>query len=57
MIEYRIMDIEEALGEAVVGGHESRHWWRVQMGIDFGVNNSEWMRDRILNEAATYRHA
>lgn len=56
MIEYRIMDIEEALGEAVVGGNECRNWW-VEKGIDFGVNNSEWMRDRILNEQAQYRHA
>lgn len=56
MIEYRIMDIEEALGEAVVGGNECRNWW-VEKGIDFGVNNSEWMKDRILNESAQYRHA
>lgn len=56
MIEYRIMDIEEALGEAVVGGNECRNWW-VEKGIDFGVNNSEWMKDRILNEQAQYRHA
>lgn len=56
MIEYRIMDIEEALGEAVVGGNECRNWW-VDKGIDFGVNNSDWMRDRILNEKAQYRHA
>lgn len=55
MIEYRIMDIEEALGEAVVGGNECRNWW-VAQGIDFGVNNSEWMKDRILNESAHYRH-
>ncbi|CCG81410.1 Putative uncharacterized protein [Taphrina deformans PYCC 5710] len=56
MIEYRIMDIEEALGEAVVGGNECRNWW-VDKGIDFGVNNSDWMKDRILNEQAQYRHA
>lgn len=56
MIEYRIMDIEEALGEAVVGGNECRNWW-VEKGIDFGVTNSEWMKDRILNEQAQYRHA
>lgn len=56
MIEYRIIDIEEALGEAVVGGNECRNWW-VEKGINFGANNSEWLRDRILNEEAQYRHA
>lgn len=54
VIEYRIIDIEEALGEAVVGGNQCRNWW-VEQGIDFGrVAHSEWMRDRPLNEHARY---
>lgn len=55
IIEYRIIDIEEALGEAVVGGNECRNWW-VEKGINFSANNSEWLRDRILNERAQYQH-
>ncbi|BFZ54864.1 hypothetical protein PYCC9005_001901 [Savitreella phatthalungensis] len=54
VIEYRIMDIEEALGEALVAGNDCRNWW-IEQGIDFGADNNDWLRDRTLNEHAEYR--
>ncbi|KAL4079288.1 hypothetical protein J3A83DRAFT_4208593 [Scleroderma citrinum] len=47
-IQYRMCDIEEALGEAIGGGDKARDWWR-KKGVDFNANDREWMKLQCLN--------
>jgi hypothetical protein len=47
-IQYRPVDIEEALEDALRGGQEARQWWE-KKGVDFKTNNAEWMQVQCLN--------
>lgn len=47
-IQYRPVDIEEALEDALRGGQEARQWWE-KKGVDFKTNNAEWMQVQGLN--------
>lgn len=47
-IQYRPVDIEEALEDALRGGQEARQWWE-KKGVDFKTNNAEWMQIQGLN--------
>lgn len=47
-IQYRMIDIEEALEDAIGGGEKAREWWR-RKGVDFNANDKEWMKLRNLN--------
>ncbi|KAF9228390.1 hypothetical protein BS17DRAFT_851143 [Gyrodon lividus] len=47
-IQYRMCDIEEALEDAIGGGHKARQWWK-KKGVDFSANDKEWMKLQNLN--------
>lgn len=46
-VEYRTMDIEEALEDARGDQTEIRRWW-AENGLNLGLGTSEWMRPRCL---------
>ncbi|KAJ7647645.1 hypothetical protein FB45DRAFT_733323, partial [Roridomyces roridus] len=47
-IKYRLVDIEEALEDAIGGGEAAREWWRGK-GVDFNAPDNEWMKSQNLN--------
>ncbi|KAJ7502930.1 hypothetical protein B0H11DRAFT_610630 [Mycena galericulata] len=47
-IKYRLVDIEEALEDAIGGGEAAREWWRGK-GVDFNAPDKEWMKLQNLN--------
>lgn len=46
-VEYRTMDIEEALEDALGDQTAVRRWW-AQNGLNLGLGTSEWMKSRYL---------
>jgi hypothetical protein len=46
-VEYRTMDIEEALDDSFGDQRIVRRWW-AQNGLNLGLGTTEWMRSRYL---------
>ncbi len=46
-VEYRTMDIEEALEDALGDQTAVRRWW-AENGLNLGLGTSEWMKSRYL---------
>ncbi|OAA62686.1 Flavoprotein [Niveomyces insectorum RCEF 264] len=46
-VEYRAMDIEEALEDALGDQTAVRRWW-AENGLNLGLGTSEWMKPRYL---------
>ena len=46
-VEYRTMDIEEALEDSLGDQTAVRRWW-AESGLNLGLGTSEWMKPRYL---------
>ncbi len=46
-VEYKTMDIEEALEDTIGDQTTVRKWWAAN-GLNLGLETSEWMKSRYL---------
>jgi hypothetical protein len=46
-VEYKTMDIEEALEDSLGDQTRVRRWW-ADYGLNLGLGTSEWMKTRYL---------